>query len=74
MSKPWIPKVGERVSIVDQPGWTGDVRQVIHRGENILVRLMPHPPHPARPQSRLPRVTEDVVYLENLSPYRSFGH
>ena len=70
MSNAWIPRVGERVSIVDQPGWTGEVRQVIHRGQNVLVRLMPHPPDP---QSRVPRVTEDVVYLENLAPYRSFG-
>ena len=66
MSDPWIPKVGERVSIVDLPGWTGDVRQIIRRGGNVLVRLMPHPPTVVTPHP----VTEDVVYLEDFAPYR----
>ncbi len=67
MSDRWIPKIGERVSIVDQPGWTGEVRQVIRKGQNVLVRLMPQPPAGATAHP----VTEDVTYLENLAPYRT---
>ena len=65
VSDRWIPRVGERVSIADRPGWTGQVREVVRRGEEIFVRLMPQPPRSGDPSHP---ITEDVVPLEDVAP------
>jgi hypothetical protein len=66
VSDRWIPRVGEEVGIADRPGWTGQVREIIHRGGKTFVRLMPQPPQPPDPPHP---VTEDVVPLENVTPH-----
>jgi hypothetical protein len=65
VSDRWTPRVGEQVSIADRPGWTGQVREVIRRGDKIFVRLMPQPPQGPDPSHP---ITEDVMPLEDVAP------